>query len=68
MYAYTRHPVYGGLLLGAVGLAALTRSETRLALTALMWWVLERKVRPQCLNRLLPLIATCCVCGGELSC
>ena len=30
------------------GVTALTRSETRLALLGLLWWVLEQKVRPVC--------------------
>lgn len=44
MYAYLRHPQYGGLLMAAFGLAVITRSETRLALAALLWFVLDRKV------------------------
>jgi len=44
MYAYLRHPMYGGLLLASLGLAALSRSETRLALALLLWWILEQKV------------------------
>lgn len=44
MYSYVRHPMYSGLILAAAGLAALTRNETRLALAALLWWLLEQKV------------------------
>ncbi|EFJ48793.1 hypothetical protein VOLCADRAFT_90641 [Volvox carteri f. nagariensis] len=36
--------MYGGLLLAGFGLAVLTRNETRLAILALLWWVLENKV------------------------
>lgn len=39
-----RHPMYGGLLLSCFGLAAVTHSESRLALSALLWLVLEAKV------------------------
>lgn len=42
---YVRHPMYGGLLMAAFGLAVITRSETRLAMAALLWVVLEKKVR-----------------------
>ncbi|KXZ46846.1 hypothetical protein GPECTOR_40g580 [Gonium pectorale] len=44
IYGYARHPMYGGLLLFSAGLAVLTHSETRLALAALLWWILENKV------------------------
>ncbi|WIA28522.1 hypothetical protein OEZ86_011065 [Tetradesmus obliquus] len=44
MYNYVRHPMYGGLLMAAFGLAVITRSETRLAMAALLWVVLEKKV------------------------
>ncbi|GIL77202.1 hypothetical protein Vretimale_3118 [Volvox reticuliferus] len=44
IYGYVRHPMYGGLLLAGFGLAVLTRNETRLAILALLWWVLENKV------------------------
>jgi protein-S-isoprenylcysteine O-methyltransferase Ste14 len=43
LYAHLRHPIYGGLILAALGLAAVTRSEGRLALAILMWVVLEYK-------------------------
>ncbi len=36
--------MYGGLLLGSLGLAVLTRNESRLALVAVLWFVLENKV------------------------
>jgi protein-S-isoprenylcysteine O-methyltransferase Ste14 len=42
---YLRHPQYGGLLMAAFGIAIITRSETRLAVAALLWFVLDRKVR-----------------------
>lgn len=44
MYSYVRHPLYAGLLMGAFGLAVITRNETRLAMAALLWAVLEKKV------------------------
>lgn len=44
IYGYVRHPMYGGLLLGSLGLAILTRNESRLALVAVLWFVLENKV------------------------
>ena len=34
---------YCGLILSSLGLAAITRSETRLALAGLMWFILEQK-------------------------
>lgn len=42
---YVRHPMDGGLLMAAFGLAVITRNETRLALAALLWFLLEKKVR-----------------------
>ncbi len=45
MYAIVRHPMYAGLILASVGLAAISLSEARLALAALLWWILEQKVR-----------------------
>jgi hypothetical protein len=36
--------MYGGLLMAALGLAAITRNECRLALSGLLWLVLEQKV------------------------
>ncbi|KAI8477164.1 MAG: hypothetical protein J3K34DRAFT_398489 [Monoraphidium minutum] len=44
LFAYVRHPMYGGLVLVALGLAAITRNEGRLALALVLWFVLERKV------------------------
>jgi protein-S-isoprenylcysteine O-methyltransferase Ste14 len=41
--AHVRHPLYGGLLMAAVGLAGVTGSESRLACAALLWLVVERK-------------------------
>jgi protein-S-isoprenylcysteine O-methyltransferase Ste14 len=38
-----RHPIYSGLILASMGLAAVTRSEGRLALAIVLWFVLERK-------------------------
>jgi len=34
---------YGGLILASIGLAAVTKSEARLALGFLLWFVLEQK-------------------------
>eukprot|EP00775_Hariotina_reticulata_P007027 gene7027-7241_t len=45
MYSYVRHPMYGGLLMASFGLAVVTRNETRMALAALLWVVLEQKVK-----------------------
>lgn len=42
---YLRHPQYGGLLMAAFGIAIITRSETRLAMAAVLWFVLHQKVR-----------------------
>jgi protein-S-isoprenylcysteine O-methyltransferase Ste14 len=44
MYSYIRHPLYAGLLMVAFGLAVVTRNETRLAMAALLWLLLEKKV------------------------
>ncbi len=44
MYSYVRHPMYAGLLLTSLGLAAITRNETRLALAVGLWFILEKKV------------------------
>ncbi|MEW5298703.1 MAG: hypothetical protein WDW36_001794 [Sanguina aurantia] len=43
MYSHARHPMYSGLIMIAFGIAAVTLSEARLALAALLWWVLEQK-------------------------
>lgn len=44
MYSYVRHPIYAGLLLVCFGWAAISGCEGRLALSCLLWWVLEKKV------------------------
>lgn len=44
LYAYIRHPMYGGLILASLGLAATTYSESRLAVAILLWMILEQKV------------------------
>lgn len=44
MYSYVRHPMYGGLIMACLGLAAISRNECRVALSFLLWWVLENKV------------------------
>lgn len=44
VYGYVRHPMYGGLILAGLGLAATTHDEGRLLLVALLWWTLEQKV------------------------
>jgi protein-S-isoprenylcysteine O-methyltransferase Ste14 len=44
MYSYVRHPMYGGLLMASLGLSAITNNECRLALSFLLWFVLEQKV------------------------
>jgi hypothetical protein len=36
--------MYAGLLMAGFGVSIITRNECRLALTALLWLVLERKV------------------------
>ncbi|KAL6750277.1 hypothetical protein V8C86DRAFT_2816903 [Haematococcus lacustris] len=43
MYAFVRHPMYAGLLMFCMGLTILTRSETRILLVLLLWWILEQK-------------------------
>lgn len=43
--SYVRHPMYSGLLLAGMGLAAVTHSEIRLALATLLWYVLEQKIQ-----------------------
>lgn len=45
MYSIVRHPMYAGLLMTCMGLSALSLSETRLALSLLLWAVLEVKVK-----------------------
>eukprot|EP00198_Chlamydomonas_reinhardtii_P006283 XP_001695619.1 predicted protein [Chlamydomonas reinhardtii] len=44
IYSYVRHPMYGGLMLVAAGFTILTRNETRLAILALLWYIMERVV------------------------
>ncbi|KAG2454763.1 hypothetical protein HYH02_000598 [Chlamydomonas schloesseri] len=44
IYGYVRHPMYGGLMLVAAGFTILTRNETRLAILALLWYIMERVV------------------------
>mmetsp|Transcript_29670 Transcript_29670/g.54408 ORF Transcript_29670/g.54408 Transcript_29670/m.54408 type:complete len:254 (-) Transcript_29670:216-977(-) len=44
MYSYVRHPLYGGAILSGIGLSVLTRNESRLLFTGILWWVLEKKV------------------------
>ena len=56
MYAIVRHPMYAGLILGSVGLAAISLSEARLALTVLLWWILEQKVRTTCMPSAIRLL------------
>jgi protein-S-isoprenylcysteine O-methyltransferase Ste14 len=41
---YMRHPMYGGLLMASLGLAAVTHDESRLLAAAVLWLVLEQKV------------------------
>jgi protein-S-isoprenylcysteine O-methyltransferase Ste14 len=45
LYAHIRHPIYGGMVLAALGLAAITRSEGRLALAILLWFIVEQKAK-----------------------
>lgn len=42
---YLRHPMYGGLLMASLGLAAVAHDEARLLAAAVLWLVLEQKVR-----------------------
>lgn len=43
VYALVRHPMYGGIILAAAGLALATGDEARVGLTALAFWVLDQK-------------------------
>ena len=43
VFQLCRHPMYGGIIVAAAGLAVVTGDEARLALTALMWYVLDQK-------------------------
>lgn len=45
VYALVRHPLYGGLIIGSLGLAFITGSEVRGLLTLLLWWILESKIK-----------------------
>eukprot|EP00878_Enallax_costatus_P006117 GHUV01006413.1.p1 GENE.GHUV01006413.1~~GHUV01006413.1.p1 ORF type:complete len:239 (+),score=54.08 GHUV01006413.1:345-1061(+) len=44
IYEYVRHPMYGGLILVSLGVAAVTHDETRLLLALGLWLVLEKKI------------------------
>jgi protein-S-isoprenylcysteine O-methyltransferase Ste14 len=44
-YRWVRHPIYGGLLAGSVGYACLWRGWLTLAYVALLFVLLDRKVR-----------------------
>ena len=46
-YAYCRHPLYGGLLMVAFGLAALTTSESRLLFALLLSLILHFKTKAE---------------------
>ena len=43
IYAYVRHPMYSGLLMGMCGLSIFTESTTRLLLTTVLYVVLDAK-------------------------
>ena len=43
MYRLCRHPMYGGILMGAAGLSLATGDEAKVALTLLLYYVLDRK-------------------------
>lgn len=43
IYQLCRHPMYGGIILGALGLALFTGDEARLGLSAVMFLVLDQK-------------------------
>ncbi len=43
LYSYMRHPMYGGVLIGSLGLAVGTDSATRLFLVLLLFFVMDRK-------------------------
>ncbi|KAG2439994.1 hypothetical protein HXX76_004111 [Chlamydomonas incerta] len=43
IYGLSRHPMYGGVLLAALGLSVLSHNETRLLTTIGLWWILENK-------------------------
>ncbi|KAG2454758.1 hypothetical protein HYH02_000593 [Chlamydomonas schloesseri] len=56
IYALSRHPMYGGVLLAAAGLSVLSHNETRLLTTIVLWWILENKVNleEEALEKLYP--------------
>lgn len=43
VYGLARHPMYGGLLLGCIGLSIITMNEVRFLVTCLLWWLVEQK-------------------------
>jgi protein-S-isoprenylcysteine O-methyltransferase Ste14 len=45
VYRLVRHPIYGGVLLMAVGWAALRMSAVAAIGALLLWWLFERKSR-----------------------
>ena len=45
VYALVRHPIYGGLILGALGWGLLTASPVALAWTLVLWGFFELKSR-----------------------
>jgi protein-S-isoprenylcysteine O-methyltransferase Ste14 len=62
---YVRHPIYGGLLMAAYGLAVIARSETRLAMAVLLWVVLEKKV--SCWHQLAGQLKAVSLCHSALA-
>ena len=42
-YEIVRHPMYSGVVLGALGLSLATGDEARLALSGLLFWILDQK-------------------------
>lgn len=44
-YRFVRHPIYFGVLSGVLGLALMTHSPLRLALTAVLFLFFDRKAR-----------------------
>jgi protein-S-isoprenylcysteine O-methyltransferase Ste14 len=45
IYAHVRHPIYGGVILGAVGWGLLTASIPTLGLAAVLWGFFQLKSR-----------------------
>jgi len=43
IFAYVRHPIYGGLLLLCFGLGVVSNSASRIVLTAVLYYILELK-------------------------